>query len=136
MGNPRHNYPKMQLVFDFLDMITVKGTKPVFILQYDEKGRPFVASVLTGRTTRHTPKGDKPIAQLLRKDQKFFEPTIYQPPLDSKFCSACGEWVNRRGFSVDMRNRDGLHAHCKSCRNAHARKLYWHQKHTAIYAVA
>lgn len=139
MGKPRHNYPAAdgaQQPLDFSDMITVKGTKAVFMLQYDHKGRPFVASILAGRTSRHTPKGEKPVAQLLYRDQKYFEPTLYQAPLDSKFCSACGEWVKRKGFSPDMRNHDGLHAHCKECRNGHARKIYWQTKHTAIYAAA
>ena len=43
---------------------------------------------------------------------------------DSKWCSGCGDWVNKRGFSEDKRNADGLHVHCKTCRAEHQRKLY------------
>ncbi len=134
MGRKRQN-PPQQMVFEFLDMITCKGTKPVAVQQYDDRGHVSIATILKQRISRHTPKGEKPLTQLLRHEEKNFEPTIYTPPPDSKFCGGCGEWVKRKGFSPDPRNKDGLQAHCKTCRNAHARHLYWHERHTAISAL-
>lgn len=43
-------------------------------------------------------------------------------PLE-KFCSGCGEWRLKSYFSPDTRNLDGLHSHCKACRNDHMRKM-------------
>ena len=60
-----------------------------------------------------------------------FYPEITLIPKDSKFCINCGDWVKRDGFSPDKRSRDGLHTWCKSCRNEQARRIYWHEKHSA-----
>ena len=54
---------------------------------------------------------------------------ILPRPLDSKgramkWCSRCAEWVNRDGFHKNAATRDGLHGHCKTCRNEHRRMMY------------
>ena len=52
------------------------------------------------------------------------EPVIKAPPKGKKFCSCCGDWVKREGFSPDERNRDGLQSHCRDCQNEHQRRIY------------
>ncbi len=39
-----------------------------------------------------------------------------RPSLDHFLCNSCGEYVHRRGFTPDKRNRDGIDYVCKSCR--------------------
>lgn len=55
-------------------------------------------------------------------------PLIFDTPQGMKWCSRCGDWVSVRGFSPDLRNRDGLQSWCKTCRAEHKRKLYWDAK--------
>ena len=43
---------------------------------------------------------------------------------NEKWCSECNMVVNVRGFSPKAGTHDGLHPHCKECRNEHARHLY------------
>jgi hypothetical protein len=45
-----------------------------------------------------------------------------------KWCSECDQWQKQEAFSVDKRNRDGLHTYCKSCRADKARVQYWEMK--------
>lgn len=60
-----------------------------------------------------------------------YETLIFDVPEGKKWCSNCGDWVNRAGFSPDKRNKDGLHVWCKTCRADHAQKMYWATKKAA-----
>ena len=54
---------------------------------------------------------------------------IPQPPA-SKPCTRCHRTKPLAEFSRDARTKDGRHALCKECRNAHARSHYQHRDRT------
>lgn len=103
-----------------VDAVTY-GTKLGCIPQEDGEWPPY-AEVTISRTVKRQPRDragyTKPFMQL----------EIYETPHEKKWCSCCGEWVWKRGFSADKQNKDGLHRWCKSCRAEHAKKMYHRQR--------
>lgn len=106
----------------------------------DRVTRAGVKSVAVGSEDRHNPQVSVVQVQMggNRQPRDFyyepsnistlFEPEIHLIPVGKKWCSACGEWVDKKGFTADKRNRDGLQSHCKSCHAAHERMMYWLRK--------
>lgn len=113
----------------FLDYVSRAGTKGVAV----------------GSEDCHNPEMVVIQAQLggRREPRDFFNPPnvidlfdlnpdIKKIPQGKKWCSACGEWVDKSKYSEDRRNRDGLQPHCKVCRAEHARRMYWLKKDSAV----
>ena len=48
-----------------------------------------------------------------------------------KFCCHCGNIRGKQMFSELKTTRDGLHSHCKDCRNEYARFKYYLKKQAA-----
>lgn len=112
-----------------LDGITTK-VKSISVYQGVIGGHhEFAVVQKSGRATRQ-PVEVNEWAHLIRSI-KTFEPMIFETPKDSKWCSSCGDWVSKRGFSPDKRNHDGLHVWCKTCRNDMERRRYWSGKQAA-----
>lgn len=109
-----------------LDCVSL-GVKPYYVEQIDGKWPPYAEITATRVINRDpTMRDDK---RSLKIAERMAARTIihYAPP-HSKFCSACGEWVDRLSFREDTRNRDGLHSHCNPCQARHKRRMYWLQK--------
>lgn len=49
-------------------------------------------------------------------------------PVGKKWCSVQNHLVDKSEFSPKKDAHDGLHPHCRECRNAHARRMYWLKK--------
>lgn len=111
----------------------------------DYVSRAGVKAVAVGSEDKHNPLMTVVQAQLggSRQPRDYYNPPnvidiwelnphINKIPQGKKWCSACGEWVDKVKFSEDQRNRDGLHSHCKVCRADHARRLYWLKKQDAV----
>lgn len=56
---------------------------------------------------------------------------VYDAHPHEKWCSDCGDWVNKNGFSPKADARDGLHPICKTCRADRERQKYWQRKQAA-----
>lgn len=118
------------LVDDYgLDKITTK-LRTTSVYQGIIDGLHEFAVVQQSGFKRRKPAEVNEWAHLIRSI-KNFEPTIFEAPKESKWCSNCGDWVSKRGFSPDRRNHDGLHVWCKTCRNDMERRRYWAGKQAA-----
>lgn len=111
-----------------LDKVTTK-VKTTAVFQGIFDGSPEYAVVMLSGYKRRQPVEANEWAHLIRS-LKHFEPTIFEAPKDSKWCSNCGDWVSKRGFSPKKDSADGLHPWCKTCRNEHERRMYWMNKST------
>lgn len=49
--------------------------------------------------------------------------TDKRPSPEHFLCNCCGEYVHRRGFSPDARNRDGIRHICKQCAAERIRRV-------------
>lgn len=103
-----------------LDRISTK-TRPVVVEQAGS-WPPFAivqASGFSKRQPRYTDEN-----ALLRRALKAFEPEVFRVPEGRKWCSECGDWVNKDNFSPKKGAADGLQYVCKTCRNDYARRVY------------
>lgn len=55
-----------------------------------------------------------------------------RPSLEHFLCNRCGHYVHRRGFSPDVRNRDGIRHICKTCDAEHKRRLYEYERFVSL----
>jgi hypothetical protein len=116
---------------DYPDRITLGGVKPFGVPTVSDDGKRKESSVIQvsrGMLSRQPRMTDE--AKAIRRERRFGT-TIIPGVKGYKWCSACGDWVEVKGFSEDRRNHDGYQNHCKECRAAHARMVYWHQKNSA-----
>ena len=118
---------------EFLDRVSLGGVKPVQVGSQDTHN-PEISVIQTGRSIRRQPRDMYNPPNII--DIFDINPNIRMIPAGKKWCSACGDWVDRKGFSEDRRNHDGLQSHCKSCRAEHARKMYWAAKESGIQRAA
>lgn len=113
-----------------LDTITLGGTdKPIYVPQVDGVWPPY-AEIQASRTLPRQPHYKNEQLMLI-KELINFEPTLYQKPPDTEYCTACGEFVARRLFSPDKRKRNSLDSICKTCRASHKRRMYWLERNAA-----
>ena len=118
---------------EFLDRVSLGGVKTVSV-GGEDRHNPTISIVQTGRSIKRQPRDMYNPPNVI--DIFDINPNIRMIPAGKKWCSACGDWVDRKGFSEDPRNHDGLQSHCKSCRAEHARKIYWAAKETGIQKAA
>lgn len=111
--------------FGLVDYLTL-NTKPFYVEQIGGKGKPY-AEVTASRVLQREPRlltarGTKRTEFLSDK----FPQMRYQ-----KWCSDCGEWVDRWKFGTDTRNRDGLRSYCDPCEARRKRRHYYLAKNAA-----
>lgn len=125
-GVRRKFFTNDQYVRDLSDRVTVGGARIIYVPQEDGHWPPYAEVLASKMPSRqpHDPNGWESVLRSLRE----WEPEIYPVPKDHKFCSCCGEFVPLRYFSPHPGTKSGLQSWCKSCRNNHARRMYWMAK--------
>jgi hypothetical protein len=105
-----------------LDCVTL-GTKPIYVEQAGSW--PPYAEVISSRVINRDPRLQDEEARFLRALAAVRKPLIYEPPKGKKWCSHCGEWVDRLDFAENASLHDGLQKWCKSCANRYRRRMYY-----------
>jgi len=133
MGRHRKPAPPNVIQLDFaglVDVVTLKP-KPYYVEQHDGTWPPY-AEIISSRVISRQPR---PLGRRGERKPEFLSDRFPQSR-SMKYCGQCGEWVNRLDFSPKADTFDKLHPYCKSCRNRHARRIYWLQKETAVTKAA
>jgi hypothetical protein len=101
------------------------NTKPSPVDQENGAWPPCVTVTLT-RVPRREPTNPD-----WRGAAEVFKPVHITPPRGKKYCTCCGEWVRKKAFSKDDRQRDKLKSWCKVCCADRERERYWAKKRAA-----
>jgi len=109
----------------YLDYVSRAGTKAIAVGSED-KHNPLMTVVQAQLGGSRIPRDYYNPPNVI--DIWEVNPNIKTTPLGKKWCSVCGEWVDKKGFSPKADNSDGLHSYCKECRNAQKRRHYWFEK--------
>ena len=131
MGRHRKPAPPNVIKLDFysmLDRVTL-DTKPFYVPQEDGRPNPF-AEIIGSRVWQRQPRLlETPIP-------RWRGAIIFPNQPGKKWCSVCGDWIDKQQFSPKADTFDKLHPYCKACRARHARRMYWAAKETAVQKVA
>lgn len=110
-----------------LDKITTK-VKEVSVWQGVFEGVDEFAFVQKSRYKDRQPSEVNIWAHTIRGAERGYVMHVYDARPNEKWCSHCGDWVNKNGFSPKKDASDGLHPICKTCRAEHSRGIYWQRK--------
>jgi len=112
-----------RIISSLIDVITLK-TKPYYVEQSDGAWPPY-AEVIASRVLSREPRLPSRSPSLRAE----FLSDCFPQMRFQKWCSDCGEWVDRWRFGTDKRNTDGLRSYCDPCENRRQRRHYYLRKH-------